>query len=333
MPFCTDPGSFPRREESGQVTVLTQTCGPERRVKLRRESAGGAGLASCGHVTTEAAPLQVARFAVTSAYGAGRWLAGCLHVGGALLGGRCLALSSSSPRWRCSGGELSGSGPAGRFGVRAAGYPRVEGPANDRKGSPVAGCWDSILRTGVTVPARGAGGMGWWPGGRTPWAEGPAMWTGLLRGREGHQPGRAGSPPVLEVTCFGSHIQAEMGNAGALLCDLRLIWQLLRPSEGSGPALPAFFEDCKKAACFLEHHQEKSLNLASLLYCPVNSKVVPLKTWPHWRSYQSGKWLGSKLCGLAEFVAPSVVLLKCLLITAVWPLIFNLDFWAMHYVI
>lgn len=124
-----------------------------------------AGLASYDHVTTEAAPLQVARFAVTSAYGAGRWLADCLRVGGALLGGPCLALPSSSPRWRCSGGILSGSGPAGRLGVRAAGYPRVEGPSSDRKGSPVAGCWDSSLRTGVTVPARGAGGMGWWPGG------------------------------------------------------------------------------------------------------------------------------------------------------------------------
>lgn len=43
MPFCTDPGSFPRREESGQVTVLTQTCSPQRRVKLRRESTGGRG--------------------------------------------------------------------------------------------------------------------------------------------------------------------------------------------------------------------------------------------------------------------------------------------------
>lgn len=141
-------------------------------------------------------------------------------MGGALLGGPCLALPSSSHRWRCSGGILSGSGPAGRFGVRAAGYPRVEGPSSDRRGSPVAGCWDSSLRTGVTVPARGAGGMGWWPGGHL----GPrGLWSGLLRGREGHRPGRAGSPPVLEVACCGSHIQAEMGNAGALLCDLRLI--------------------------------------------------------------------------------------------------------------
>lgn len=64
-----------RREESGQVTTLTQTCGSQRRVSsdVSRPGGGeGAGLASCDHVTTEAAPLQVARFAVTSAYGAGR---------------------------------------------------------------------------------------------------------------------------------------------------------------------------------------------------------------------------------------------------------------------
>lgn len=174
MPFCTNSGSFARIPNSSTAGRKWAGDHAHADVRLsasgwfRREStgvAGEAGLASYDHVTTEAAPLQVARFAVTSAYGAGRWLADCLHVGGALLGGPCLALPSSSPRWRCSGGTLSGSGPAGRLGVRAAGYPRVEGPSSDRKGSPVAGCWDSSLRTGVTVPARGAGGMGWWLGG------------------------------------------------------------------------------------------------------------------------------------------------------------------------
>lgn len=111
-------------------------------------------------------------------------------MGGVLLSGRCLGLSSSSLGWCSESGIPNCFGPAGRFPVLAAGHPRVGGPASDREGSLSARRWKNILRTGVAVPARGAGGMGWWPGGHL----GP---RGLRCGQGYYGPGKDTDPEGL----------------------------------------------------------------------------------------------------------------------------------------
>lgn len=139
------------------------------------------------------------------------WRAACRWAGLCRAGGVWGSPAPASRR-RNSGGEPSSSGPAGRFRAPASGQPRVRGPASDREGSPRCRASPRCKASSAQVcPSPLKAQMTWGGGPWTLWAQGPAMKIGLWEDREGRRPGRAGSPPVLGVTCCGSHIQGGDG--------------------------------------------------------------------------------------------------------------------------